>query len=328
MTNKMLNITCIGCGTIGAGWVARLLQNNFDVKIYDPTPLENSRLDSILSNSKRAYRKLFPNSKRVFGSFNYYSEITPALENADFVIESVPERIETKLKIYDQIEIECKQKALIASSTSGIKPSDLQKNMKNPERLIVAHPFNPVYLIPMVEIVGGLKTDPMYIRKACDFFSSIFMKPIHIKKEIEAFVADRLLEAIWRESLWLIKDGICTTEELDDIVRYGFGLRYAQMGVFQTYRTAAGEGGMRQFLQHFGPCLSWPWTKLMDVPEFNDELVDLISSQSDNQAKGKSVGDLERIRDDNLVEIQKALEKNNYGAGSLIKKAKASGKKF
>ena len=100
------------------------------------------------------------------------------------------------------------------------------------------------------------------------------------------------------------------------------------MGVFQTYRTAAGDGGMRQFLHHFGPCLSWPWTKLMDVPEFNDELIDLISSQSDDQAKGKSINDLERIRDDNLVEIQKALEKNNYGAGTLIKKAKANTEKF
>ena len=148
------------------------------------------------------------------------------------------------------------------------------------------------------------------------------MKPIHLKKEIEAFVADRLLEAIWRESLWLIKDGICTTSELDDIVRYGFGLRYAQMGVFQTYRTAAGEGGMRKFLEHFGPCLTWPWTKLMDVPEFNDELIDLITNQSDQQANGLSVTELEQIRDKNLVEIQKALEKNNYGAGRLIKKAR------
>jgi len=328
MTDKKINVSCIGCGTIGAGWVARLIQNGYNVKIYDPTPLLDSRLDSMLNNSKRAYENLFPNIHINLGTFDYYTEITPALINADFVIESVPERIEIKHQIYEQIERRCSQKTLIASSTSGIKPSDLQEKMKNPERLIVAHPFNPVYLIPMVEVVGGSKTDLLFIKKACDFFSSIFMKPVHIKKEIEAFVADRLLEAIWRESLWLIKDGICTTEELDDIVRYGFGLRYAQMGVFQTYRTAAGDGGMRQFLHHFGPCLSWPWTKLMDVPEFNDELIDLISSQSDDQAKGKSINDLERIRDDNLVEIQKALEKNNYGAGTLIKKAKANTEKF
>ena len=322
MKNKKINISCIGCGTIGAGWVARLIQNGISVKIYDPTPLSKSRLHSMLENSKRAYQKLFPNTRITFGTFEYYTEISPALENIDFIIESVPERINIKQGIYEKIENQCSPKTLIASSTSGIKPSDLQEKMIHPERLIVAHPFNPVYLIPMVEVVGGSKTELVFVKKACDFFKSIFMKPVHIKKEIEAFVADRLLEAIWRESLWLIKDGICTTQELDDIVRYGFGLRYAQMGVFQTYRTAAGEGGMRQFLHHFGPCLSWPWTKLMNVPEFNDELIDLISSQSDEQAEGKSITDLERIRDDNLVEIQKALEKNDYGAGTLIKKAK------
>ena len=322
MKNKKINISCIGCGTIGAGWVARLIQNGISVKIYDPTPLSKSRLYSMLENSKRAYKKLFPNTRVTFGTFEYYTDISKALENIDFIIESVPERIDIKQQIYEKIENQCSPTTLITSSTSGIKPSDLQEKMVNPERLIVAHPFNPVYLIPMVEVVGGSKTELVFVKKACDFFKSIFMKPVHIKKEIEAFVADRLLEAIWRESLWLIKDGICTTQELDDIVRYGFGLRYAQMGVFQTYRTAAGEGGMRQFLHHFGPCLSWPWTKLMNVPEFNDELIDLISSQSDEQAEGKSITDLERIRDDNLVEIQKALEKNDYGAGTLIKKAK------
>ena len=328
MTDEQINVSCVGCGTIGAGWVARLVLNGYNVKIYDPTPLSDSRLNNMLNNSKRAHKKLFPNANMNLGTFDYYTETAPALANANFVIESVPERIETKQKIYEQIEKVCSPQTVIASSTSGIKPSDLQKQMKHPERLIVAHPFNPVYLIPMVEVVGGSKTDLLFINKACDFFTSIFMKPVHIKKEIEAFVADRLLEAIWRESLWLIKDGICTTEELDDIVRYGFGLRYAQMGVFQTYRTAAGEGGMRQFLHHFGPCLSWPWTKLMDVPEFNDELIDLISGQSDEQAKGKSVTDLERIRDDNLVEIQKALEKNDYGAGTLLKKARAATEEF
>ena len=120
------------------------------------------------------------------------------------------------------------------------------------------------------------------------------MKPVVIRKEIEAFVGDRLLEAAWREALWLIKDGICTVEELDDIMRYSFGLRWAQMGMFQVYRVAGGEAGMRHFMAQFGPCLKWPWTKLMDVPEFNDELVDLIATQSDEQAHGLSIRELEK----------------------------------
>ena len=322
MSNKIHNVACIGCGTIGAGWVTRFLVNQIKVKIYDPTPYAETRLEIVIKNTKRAYKNLFPNKTINFKNFEYFNEISPAIENADLIIESVPERLDIKQKIFKNIEEVCSNQTIIASSTSGIKPTDLQNEMKNPERLMVTHPFNPVYLIPLVEVVGGNKTEYKFIKKIIDFFNSINMQPIHLKKEIEAFVADRLLEAIWRESLWLIKDGICTTSELDDIVRYGFGLRYAQMGVFQTYRTAAGEGGMRKFLEHFGPCLTWPWTKLMDVPEFNDELIDLITNQSDQQANGLSVTELEQIRDKNLVEIQKALEKNNYGAGRLIKKAR------
>jgi len=197
-------------------------------------------------------------------------------------------------------------------------PSDLQSEMKHPERLIVAHPFNPVYLLPVVEVVAGKKTRADCVDRAKSFYTSLGMKPIHVRKEIEAFVADRLLEAIWRESLWLIKDGITTTEELDDIVRFGFGLRYAQMGVFETYRIAGGEDGMRHFLAQFGPCLKWPWTKLMDVPEYNDELLDLIAGQSDEQSGHLGIRELERIRDDNLVAIQQALKANEWGAGLVL----------
>ena len=110
------------------------------------------------------------------------------------------------------------------------------------------------------------------------------MFPLVIRKEIDAHIADRLLEAVWRESLWLVKDGVATTHEIDDAIRMGFGLRWAQMGLFETCRIAGGEAGMKHFMAQFGPCLSWPWTKLMDVPEFEDELVDLIAGQSDSQS--------------------------------------------
>ena len=187
--------------------------------------------------------------------------------------------------------------------------------LERPERLVVAHPFNPVYLLPLVEIVGGEKTSADMVEKAKALYASIGMKPVVIRKEIEAFVGDRLLEAAWREALWLIKDGICTVEELDDIMRYSFGLRWAQMGMFQVYRIAGGEAGMRHFMAQFGPCLSWPWTKLMDVPEFNDELVDLIATQSDDQSAKWSIRELEKIRDDNLIAIYEGLARQNGGKG-------------
>ena len=129
------------------------------------------------------------------------------------------------------------------------------------------------------------------------------MKGVVIAREIEAFVGDRLLEAVWREALWLIKDDICDVETLDNVIRYSFGLRWAQMGLFQTYRIAGGEAGMRHFLAQFGPCLKWPWTKLTDVVDLNDALIEKIAAQSDKQAGGLSIRELERIRDENLVGI-------------------------
>jgi carnitine 3-dehydrogenase len=313
----------IGGGVIGAGWVARLVLNGIDVSIYDPDPEADRKVGEVMKGARRAYRNMATSGLPAEGKITYAKTIAEAVADADFIQESVPERLDLKHKVLSEIDAHAPADALIGSSTSGIKPSDMQPAMQRPERLIVGHPFNPVYLLPLVEIVGGEKTTPEFIEKARDAYASIGMKPVVIRKEIEAFVGDRLLEAAWREALWLIKDGICTVEELDDIMRYGFGLRWAQMGMFQVYRIAGGEAGMRHFMAQFGPCLAWPWTKLMDVPEFNDALVDLIAGQSDEQAHGLSIRELERIRDDNLVAIMDALSKQNkgegWGAGALHK---------
>ena len=150
MSNKINNVACIGCGTIGAGWVARFLVNQIKVNIYDPTPYAETRLEIVIKNTKRAYKNLFPNKTINFKNFEYFNEISPAIENADLIIESVPERLDIKQKIFENIEEVCSNQTIIASSTSGIKPTDLQNEMKNPERLMVTHPFNPVYLIPLV----------------------------------------------------------------------------------------------------------------------------------------------------------------------------------
>ncbi|MEO9613548.1 MAG: 3-hydroxyacyl-CoA dehydrogenase NAD-binding domain-containing protein [Nitratireductor sp.] len=314
---------CIGGGVIGAGWVARLVLNGIDVAVFDPDPQAERKVGAVLTGARRAYQRMAGQDLPNEGGIRYAASIADAVDGATLIQESVPERLELKHAVLAEIDAHAEADAIVGSSTSGIKPSDMQTAMRRPERLVVAHPFNPVYLLPLVEIVGGEKTAGEHVERARALYASIGMKPVVVRKEIEAFVADRLLEAIWRESLWLIKDGICTTEELDDIVRYGFGLRYAQMGVFETYRIAGGEAGMRHFMAQFGPCLSWPWTRLMDVPEFNDELVDLIADQSDAQSGQWSIRDLERIRDDNLIAVMEALSRQNqgkgWGAGALHK---------
>ncbi|WP_022954698.1 carnitine 3-dehydrogenase [Leucothrix mucor] len=308
----------VGGGVIGAGWVARLIENGIDVNVYDPAPDARQKVEAVLENSRHAYRKLTMAPRAKEGAIQYCDSLEQAVASAQLIVESVPERLDIKQSVYAQIEEFAANDALITSSTSGIMPTDLQEKMKHPERLLVVHPFNPVYLLPLVELVGGKDTSKAIIAEAKTFYTSLGMHPLVVKKEIEAFIADRFLEAVWREALWLVKDGVATTEDIDDAIRYGFGLRWAQMGLFETYRIAGGEAGMRHFMEQFGPCLTWPWTKLMDVPEFNDELVDLIAGQSDEQSGHYSIRELERHRDDNLIAILQALKVNDWGAGKIL----------
>jgi carnitine 3-dehydrogenase len=240
------------------------------------------------------------------------------VRDADYIQESVPERLDLKLNIFAEVEKHAKPNAMIGSSTSGFRPSQLADGLKTPERLFVAHPFNPVYLLPVVELVPSPMTLPEIVERASAFLTTLGMKPLVVRKEIDAHIADRLLEAVWREGLWLVNDGIATTQEIDDVIRFGFGLRWAQMGLFETYRIAGGEAGMAHFIAQFGPALKWPWTKLMDVPEMTDELIATIASQSDAQSGMHSIRELERIRDDNLVAIMQALKAKPWGAGETL----------
>lgn len=308
----------IGTGVIGAGWVARLVENGIPVQVYDPAADALEKLQAVLHNSRFAYAQLNSGPRTSESSYRMTTDLASAVREADIIIEAVPERMEIKHAVYRQIEASARADALITSSTSGLLPSELQRHLQHPERFLVAHPFNPVYLIPLVELVGGQHTNPDNIDRAAQFYRRIGMHPLVVKKEIEAFIADRLLEAVWREALWLVSDGIATTADIDDAIRYGFGLRWAQMGLFETYRIAGGEAGMRHFMAQFGPCLSWPWTKLMDVPTFDDALVDLVATQSDQQSGDYSIRELERIRDTNLVAILAALKSTNWGAGHTL----------
>ncbi|MCV6576653.1 MAG: carnitine 3-dehydrogenase [Cohaesibacter sp.] len=318
MTHQIRKVAAIGGGVIGGGWIARFILNGYDVAIYDPHPEAERIVGEVLANAERAYGKLFQAPPVAKGQMIFASSLQEAVCDADYIQESVPERLDLKQKIYSDIEAHARPDALIGSSTSGFKPSELQADMRHPERAFVAHPFNPVYLLPLVEIVPSKANDRALIDQACAFLEEVGMKALVVRKEIDAHIADRLLEAVWREGLWLINDGIASTEEIDDAIRYGFGLRWAQMGLFETYRVAGGEAGMRHFISQFGPALQWPWTKLMDVPELTDELIDRIASQSDEQSGHMSVRELERARDDNLVGILLALKGNDWGAGAIV----------
>ena len=307
----------VGCGVIGAAWAARMRLRGIDVAVYDPSPTASEVLDAVMADAVAAWAALGLATDQV-GSLAIVDSIAEAVDGAGLVQESVPERIDIKHSTLAAIDDAAQLDALVASSTSGYQPSDLATAMNHPERFVVAHPFNPVYLLPLVEVVGGNQTSLGTIDRAMDTYRALGMHPLHVRKEIDAFIADRLLEAVWREALWLVNDGIATTEEIDDAIRFGFGLRWAQMGTFETYRIAGGEGGMRHFMAQFGPALKWPWTKLMDTPELTDDLIDTIADQSDAQAGDRSIRDLAQERDRNLVAILSALEGVGAGAGQTL----------
>ncbi len=307
----------IGGGVIGGGWAARFVLNGWDVQVFDPDPQAERKIGEVMANARRSLPGLTDVALPPEGAITYHASIAEAVTGAEWIQESVPERLEIKHATFAEVQAACAPGAVIGSSTSGFKPSELQQGAMRPEQIMVAHPFNPVYLLPLIELVTT-NGDVALIEKAKATLISLGMHPLHLKKEIDAHVADRFLEAVWREALWLVKDGIATTEEIDDAIRYGFGIRWAQMGLFETYRVAGGEAGMKHFMAQFGPCLSAPWTKLMDVPEFTEELVDLIAGQSDAQSGHHSIRELERIRDNNLVAMMRGLKAQDWGAGALI----------
>ncbi|WP_294622790.1 carnitine 3-dehydrogenase [uncultured Roseovarius sp.] len=307
----------IGGGVIGGGWAARFLLNGWDVQVFDPDPEAKRKIDEVLGNARRALPMLYDCALPEEGALRFCDSIAEAVTGADWVQESVSERLELKHKVFAEIQ-EADSGVLIGSSTSGFMPSQLQEGATAPGRIMVTHPFNPVYLMPLIEVVPSPATDVDGVEVASDILTSLGLYPLKVRKEIDAHIADRFLEAVWREALWLVKDGIATTEEIDNAIRYGFGLRWGQMGLFETYRVAGGELGMRHFMAQFGPALEWPWTKLMDVPEFTDELVNMIADQSDAQSGHLSIRDLERKRDGNLVAMIRALRQQGNAAGRLV----------
>jgi carnitine 3-dehydrogenase len=312
-----MQVALVGGGVIGGGWAGRLVENGVDVVVHDPHPKAERRVHETLENAERAWARLTLVPRRR-GSVTFAPTLQEAVRDAVVVQESAPEDEALKRRLLAEIDVHARPEALVCSSTSGLLPTLLQADMARPERFVVGHPFNPVYLLPLVEVVGGERTSEGTIERALAFYASLGMKPLRVRREIEGFVADRLLEALWREALWLVHDDVATVEEVDDAVRYGAGLRWAQMGTFLTYRIAGGEQGMRHFLAQFGPALAWPWSRLTDVPELTAELVDRLAAQSDEQAAGLSARELERLRDDNLVAILQALRTTRYAAGEVL----------
>jgi carnitine 3-dehydrogenase len=309
----------IGGGVIGGGWLARFVLNGWDVAVFDPDPEAERKLSEVLANARRSLPGLYDVALPPEGTWRLCASVEEAVAGARWIQESVTERLDLKHRVLTQVQAVASPDAVIGSSTSGFKPSELGAGVPRPAQVMVVHPFNPVYLLPVVEVVPHVTASDDFVVGAMQVMRSIGMMPLRLRREIDAHLADRFLEAVWREALWLVRDDIATTAEIDDVIRFGFGIRWAQMGLFETYRVAGGEAGMRHFIAQFGPCLSWPWTRLTDVPELDDALIDKIASQSDAQSGMRSIRELERVRDDNLVAMMRALKGRNWASGRLLR---------
>ncbi|ANY90393.1 MULTISPECIES: L-carnitine dehydrogenase [Pseudomonas] len=311
---EIKTFAALGSGVIGSGWVARALAHGLDVIAWDPAPGAEQALRKRIANAWPALEKqgLAPGAAQ--DRLRFVSTIEECVRDADFIQESAPERLDLKLDLHAKISAAAKPNAIIGSSTSGLLPSEFYESATHPERCVVGHPFNPVYLLPLVEIVGGQHTAPEAIEAAKTIYTALGMRPLHVRKEVPGFIADRLLEALWREALHLVNDGVASTGEIDDAIRFGAGLRWSFMGTFLTYTLAGGDAGMRHFMAQFGPALKLPWTYL-PAPELTDKLIDDVVEGTSEQLGDRSIAALERYRDDTLLAVLDAVKNSKARHG-------------
>ncbi|MGH2896298.1 MAG: 3-hydroxyacyl-CoA dehydrogenase NAD-binding domain-containing protein, partial [Solirubrobacteraceae bacterium] len=288
MADAARSVGLLGAGVIGGGWAARFVLHGVDVRLFDPSADAARAVSDTVERGRRAWRRLTLAPMPPEGTLTIVDSVEEAVAGVDLVQESAPEREQLKRALLAQASGAAAADTIIATSTSGLLPTRLASEMHGPERFVVGHPFNPVYLLPLVEVCAAQHTAPETVARAVAIYRAAAMRPLIVRHEIDGFIADRLLEALWREAVWLVSDGVATVEEIDDAIRYGAGLRWAAMGTFLTYRLAGGEAGMRHFMAQFGPALQLPWTHLTNVPELTDELLDTIVAQSDAQADGRT----------------------------------------
>jgi carnitine 3-dehydrogenase len=300
----------IGTGVIGGGWAAHFLRMGLDVVAFDPAPGAEDRLRRYVADTWPTLVRLGLRDRADQSRLRFAQDLGDAMEGTEFVQESTREDGATKIRILAEIDAAADPATVVASSTSGFSMTMLQQDAVHPERLVVGHPFNPPYLIPLVEVVGGERTDPAVVDWAVAFYTHVGKYGLKMTRELPGFLGNRLQEAMWREALHMIAAGEATVEEIDASVTYGPGLRWALMGPCLTFHLAGGEGGMGYMLDHFGAALLEPWTRL-EAPTLTPELRERMVEGCLREAAGRSIPELERERDEFLVDLLALRERND-----------------
>ncbi|MEU1047254.1 3-hydroxyacyl-CoA dehydrogenase NAD-binding domain-containing protein [Streptomyces sp. NPDC005897] len=298
-------VACVGAGVIGGGWVAHFLARGYDVTAWDPAPDASRKLRRLVDAAWPTLTLLGLADGASTDRLTVADTLEEAVADADFVQESAPEKLDLKRDLLARLDAATPPGVVIASSTSGYPMTDMQTAAADPSRLVVGHPFNPPYLIPLVEVVGGERTDPASVAWAARFYEVAGKSVITMDNEVPGFIANRLQEALWREALHMVANGEATVRDIDLSITEGPGLRWAVMGPMLTFALAGGEGGMAHMLDHFGPSLKSPWTRLA-APELDKELYNAVVAGCDEAADGRSLADLVAERDRGVVEVLRA----------------------
>ena len=300
------HVTSIGAGPIGGGWAAHFLARGYDVTAYIHEPREEDALRRIIDTAWISLEALGLAEGASRKRLTVTSELEAAFGSAHFVQESAPEDLELKKVLYERLGKLVPPDIVIASSTSGLLMSDIQARCATPGRTVVGHPFNPPYLLPLVEIVGGERTSADAVNWVRDFYSAAGKSPLLLPKEVPGFIATRLQEALWREALHMVANGEATPQDIDAALINGPGPRMALMGQCMAFHVACGEGGMATNLDQFGPALKLPWSRL-DAPELTKTLRDRMVEGCNEMAGDRHFEEMAAERDRGIVAILKAV---------------------
>jgi carnitine 3-dehydrogenase len=313
--DRVRRVGVVGAGVIGGGWALHYLRMGLDVDVYDPAPRARDDLLRMVQSTWPLLERIGLRPGASQDRIRFHSELAAAVREAGMVQESSPEDSTLKREVVTAIDKAAPPDVVIASSTSGFPMTMLQADCAHPERCVVGHPFNPPYLIPLVEVVGGEQTGPAAVDWLTAFYAAMGKRPLRLSRELPGFIGNRLQEALWREALHMVAAGEATVEEIDESIAYGPGLRWAQMGPCLTFHLAGGSAGMAHMLDHFGAALLEPWTRL-EAPPLTGQLRERMVSGCLREANGRSVAELERTRDEFLAELLVLVERFGVGPGA------------
>jgi len=299
-------VASLGAGPIGGGWTAHFLARGYDVTAYIHDPSERDALMAVVETGWVSLTELGLAPGASMDRLRVTSDLNEAVKGVDFIQESVPERLDVKQALYRRLGEIVPEDVVIASSTSGLTMTEIASDCATPERCVIGHPFNPPYLLPLVEIVGGKQTDKRAVDWAAAFYEAAGKAPLVMKKEVPGFVATRLQEALWREALHMVSNGEATPEDIDIALKNGPAPRMAVQGQCMAFHVACGEGGMATNLDQFGPALKWPWTRL-EAPELTGELRNRMVEGCNAMAGGRNFTDMAAERDRKIVAVLKAV---------------------